>query len=264
MGDSAKPRTRRGWRCRGRLLIRNLAIVALLYGAGMAAVWGFSLMAVSPLVVFPVFILGILIASLESDSGVWGAVLGLGYLVSYDYLFTEPLYQLKVLSTTDVVALVIFLVVALIMGVVTHRMRRQVAAAERTAAVLHRVNRLGAELVDSATAEEACQAAQEFLAASLGRPVEIALGAPDPEHGEAALDCYEQHCPTGCGELGYCGGTEKFLPFGMRGRSLGVVAVDCSQADLDQADLSLISFVLAQTQLAVERNGGAPGPGERG
>lgn len=264
MGDSAQARMRRGWRCRGRLLVRDVGIIVLLYGAGMAAVWGFSLMAVSPLAVFPVFVLGILIASLESDSGVWGAALGLGYLVSYDYLFTEPLYHLKVFNHTDVVALVIFLVVALIMGVVTHRMRHQVSAAERTAVALRRVNRLGAELVDSVTAGEACQAAQEFLAASLGRPVEIILGAPDPERGEAALDCYEQHCPTGCGELGYRGGTEKFLPFGMRGRSLGVVAIDCSRADLDQADLSLISFVLAQTQLAVERNRGAAGPEEAG
>ena len=91
MGDSAQARMWRGWRCRGRLLVRDVGIIVLLYGAGMAAVWGFSLMAVSPLAVFPVFVLGILIASLESDSGVWGAALGLGYLVSYDYLFTEPL-----------------------------------------------------------------------------------------------------------------------------------------------------------------------------
>lgn len=266
MGDSAQARAVRSaaWRCRGRLLVRNIAIVALLYGAGMAAVWGFSLMAVSPLVVFPLFVLGILIASLESDSGLWGAVLGLGYLVSYDYLFTDPLYQLKVLSYTDVVALVIFLVVALIMGVVTHRMRRQVSAAERTAAALRRVNRLGAELVDSDTAEGACQAAQEFLAASLGRPVEIVLGEPGPERGEAALECYQQHCPTGRGELGYRDGAEKFLPFGMRGRTLGVVAVDCSQADLDQADLALVSFVLAQAQLAVERNGAYRSVGAEG
>lgn len=57
-----------------RRLGRNLAVLGLLYAAGMAAVYGFSLMNVSTLVIFPVFILGILVAYLESDSGIWGAV----------------------------------------------------------------------------------------------------------------------------------------------------------------------------------------------
>ena len=116
-----------------RRVLRNLVAFALLYGAGLAAVWGFSLLGVSTLVAFPVFVLGVLIASLETDSGLWGAALGVAYLLSYDFLFTAPLFTLKVLSRTDVAALVIFLVVSLIMGVITHRMSRQVQAAERTA-----------------------------------------------------------------------------------------------------------------------------------
>lgn len=112
-----------------RRVLRNLVAFALLYGAGLAAVWGFSLLGVSTLVAFPVFVLGVLIASLETDSGLWGATLGVAYLLSYDFLFTAPLFTLKVLSRTDVAALAIFLVVSLIMGVITHRMSRQVQAA---------------------------------------------------------------------------------------------------------------------------------------
>ena len=56
-----------------RRVLRNLVAFALLYGAGLAAVWGFSLLGVSTLVAFPVFVLGVLIASLETDSGLWGA-----------------------------------------------------------------------------------------------------------------------------------------------------------------------------------------------
>ena len=88
-----------------RRVLRNLVAFALLYGAGLAAVWGFSLLGVSTLVAFPVFVLGVLIASLETDSGLWGAALGVAYLLSYDFLFTAPLFTLKVLSRTDVAAL---------------------------------------------------------------------------------------------------------------------------------------------------------------
>ena len=44
-----------------RRVLRNLVAFALLYGAGLAAVWGFSLLGVSTLVAFPVFVLGVLI-----------------------------------------------------------------------------------------------------------------------------------------------------------------------------------------------------------
>ena len=134
-----------------RHVLRNLVAFALLYGA----VWGFSLLGVSTLVAFPVFVLGVLITSLETDSGLWGAALGVAYLLSYDFLFTAPLFTLKVLSRTDVAALVIFLVVSLIMGVITHRMSRQVQAAERTACALRRLNRLSVGLLESSTPQAA-------------------------------------------------------------------------------------------------------------
>lgn len=123
----------------------NLAIVAVLYLAGMLAVYGFSVAHVSTLVVFPVFILGILIASLESDSGAWGAALGVCYLLSYDLLFTQPFYELKVLSRTDIVALGIFFLVALIMNMVTQRMRKQVEIAEQNVQVMKRLGKLEEE-----------------------------------------------------------------------------------------------------------------------
>ena len=126
-----------------------------------------------------------LIASLETDSGLWGAALGVAYLLSYDFLFTAPLFTLKVLSRTDVAALAIFLVVSLIMGVITHRMSRQVQAAERTACALGRLNRLSVGLLESSTPQAACSFAQEFLTRVLRRPVTITLGEP-PAAGSAA------------------------------------------------------------------------------
>ena len=217
-----------------RRVLRNLVAFALLYGAGLAAVWGFSLLGVSTLVAFPVFVLGVLIASLETDSGLWGATLGVAYLLSYDFLFTAPLFTLKVLSRTDVAALAIFLVVSLIMGVITHRMSRQV--------------------LESSTPQAACSFAQEFLTRVLRRPVTITLGEPPAAGSAAARDCYERRAPTGYGEPGWRDATEKYLPLGMKGRLYGVVAIDCSSGDVDSGSLSLVNAVVAQTLVAVERN----------
>ena len=232
-----------------RRVLRNLVAFALLYGAGLAAVWGFSLLGVSTLVAFPVFVLGVLIASLETDSGLWGAALGVAYLLSYDFLFTAPLFTLKVLSRTDVAALVIFLIVSLIMGVITHRMSRQVQAAERTACALGRLNRLSVGLLESSTPQAACSFAQEFLTRVLRRPVTITLGEPPVAGSAAARDCYERLPGNEHYER-----AQKYLPLGMKGRLYGVVAIDCSSGDVDSGSLSLVNAVVAQTLVAVERN----------
>ncbi len=237
-----------------KLLGRKGAVLAVLYVAGMAAVFGFSVLGVSTLVVFPVFVLGILIASLESDSGLWGALLGLCYLLSYDLLFTEPLYELKVLNRNDVVALVIFLLVALIMNTVSQRMRKQVFIAQRNELAMSRLNKLSTSLIDTTSSEAACRCAQAFLARVLDRDVRICLGAPDAEMGQAAHDCYERDYPTGFGEIGYRECTKRYLPIGAKGKVRGVAEIDCAEGGLDEASSSFVSSVLAQTMIAIERN----------
>ncbi len=237
-----------------KLLGRNLAVLAVLYLAGMAAVFGFSVLGVSTLVAFPVFVLGILVASLESDSGFWGALLGLCYLLSYDLLFTAPLYQLKVLNRNDVAALVIFFLVALIMNTVSQRMRRQVFIAQRNELAMGRLNKLSASLIDTTSSEAACQCAQAFLVRVLDRDVRIRLGDPGADAGQAARDCYERNYPTGFGEVGYRGCAKRYLPLGAKGEVCGVVEIDCAESGLDEASSSFLSSVLAQTMIAIERN----------
>lgn len=234
--------------------MRNFVVFVLLYGVGLAAVWGLSLMKVSTLVVFPVFILGVLVASLETDSGSLGAALGAVYLLSYDFFFTNPVFELKVLNRTDIIALSLFMAVALIMGVITHRMNRQVQSAERTNMALSQLNSLSASLLDSATPKEACRISQEFLSKVLKRPVVIDLGRPSSDQPKAKQECYEQRCPTGYGEPAYRSDTDRYVPFGMKGRMMGVVTIDCSSGPLDSASSSLVNAIVAQTLVAVERN----------
>ena len=103
-------------------LPKNAGIVALLFAAGIATSFGFSLVGLDPEASFLLFIVGVLIASLETDSGLWGIGLGVAYLLVYDLLFAAPHLSLLIFNWTDAVTLVIFAVVALITGALTNRM----------------------------------------------------------------------------------------------------------------------------------------------
>ncbi len=243
-GGSVPHRMPRAW--------RNAGVVALLFAAGIAMSFGFSLVGLEPEASFLLFIVGILIASLETDSGLWGIVLGIMYLLVYDLFFAMPHLSLLIFNWTDAVTLVIFAVVALITGALTNRMKQQVEIAERNALVLRRLNKISAGLIDSTSAEGACSFAADALCRVLGREVSITLGCPSGD--ESAVECFEQGYQTGAGAGGSADCTRLNVPLATKSHVYGVVSIDCSTGCLDKAERSFLDSAIKQTVIAVERN----------
>lgn len=232
--------------------MRNVGVVALLFVAGVAAAFGFSLLRLGTEASFLLFVLGVLIASIETDSGLWGIVLGVLYLLVYDYFFLVPHMALPILNRNDAITLAIFAVVALITGALANRMRQQVRIAEQNARVLRRLNKISAGLIDSTSAEGACEFSAGALRKILDRNVEIRLGRPEGD--EAAVECFEEGYQTGAGTGGWPGSTVLHLPLAAKSRTYGVVSVDCGEGGVDRSSRTFLDSVISQTVVAIERN----------
>lgn len=231
---------------------RNAGIAALLFVAGITAAFGFSLLGLGAEASFLLFVLGVLIVSIETDSGVWGIILGVLYLLVYDYFFMVPHLALPILNRNDAITLVIFAIVALITGALANRMKQQVEIAEHNALVLRRLNKISAGLIDSTSAEDACACSASALTQILGREVGMYLGRPAED--AAALECFEQGYQTGAGMPEYPGCTVRYLPLSAKSHVYGVVAVDCSEGGLDASSRTFLDSVISQTVVAIERN----------
>ena len=232
--------------------LRNAGIAGLLFVAGIAAAFGFSLLGLGPEASFLLFVLGVLIASIETDSGLWGIVLGVLYLLVYDFFFLVPHMALPILNRNDAITLVIFAIVALITGALANQMKQQVQIAEQNARVLRRLNKISTGLIDSTSAEGACDFSSAALQKILERDVAITLGPPSGD--DAAVECFEQGYQTGAGLPGYAGCTTRYLPLAAKSRTYGVVAVDCSEGDVDPSSKTFLDSVITQTVIAIERN----------
>lgn len=235
-----------------KVVLRNVGIAALLFVAGIAAAFGFSLLGLEPEASFLLFILGILIVSIETDSGLWGIVLGVLYLLVYDLFFTVPRMALPIFNRNDAITLVIFAIVALITGALANRMKQQVAIAEHNALVLRRLNKISTGLIDSTSADGACDITAGALTSILGRDVAVCLGRPDGD--AAAVECFEQGYQTGAGITGYADCTTRYVPLAAKSRIYGVVAVDCREGEIDRSSKSFLDSVITQTVIAIERN----------
>ena len=235
-----------------RVALRNLGIAAILFVAGIAAAFGFSMIGLEPEASLLLFILGILIVSIETDSGAWGIGLGVAYLLVYDLFFTVPRLALPIFNRNDAITLVIFAVVALIAGALASRMKQQVEIAEHNALVLRRLNKISSGLIDSTSAEGACASTADALTSILGRDVAICLGRPTGD--AAAEECFDEGYQTGAGVSGFAGCAHRYLPLAAKAQTYGVVSIDCSETGIDRSTASFIDSVITQTVVAIERN----------
>lgn len=244
-----------------RANLKNAGIVAALYVVGIAASYGFWLLGMESEASFLLFVLGILIAVIETDSGPWGIALGVLYLLTYDLLFAAPHFSLLVFGKTDVITLFIFAVVALVCAALTNRLKSQIGIAERNATALRRLNKISAGLIDSTSAQAACDSTSKALTSILDMPVSITLGKPQIDssdapraEAEASLECFDQGYQTGAGIAGYPNCQIRYLPLAAKTKVYGVVAVECGSGGIDSDAKTFLDSVLAQTVIAVERN----------
>lgn len=236
-----------------KTVLKHVGIVALLFCLGMIVAYGFWLVGLNAESDFTVFVLAVTIAILETGSGGWGVLLGVLYILAYDYFFIVPFHQLRIFNLNDWVACAVFIVVAVILNTLTARLQRQVGIAERDARVLRRLNKMSRGLINSTSAEGACRYSANELSRILDRHVTITLGKP-AEDNDAANACFKYGYATGAGESAYALERDKYLPLSSKQGTLGVVTIDCSEGDIDRTSKSFVNSVITQTSIALERN----------
>lgn len=231
----------------------HAAEIFLLFVVGIVAAFGFDVLGLQSENAFMIFILGIVIAVIETNSAVWGVVLGIAYPLTFDLLFVEPRLQLHSHDAGFFISCGVFVVVALMVSSLTGRLKRQLEIAKRDEEALEILNKISTGLMNSSSAEDACARSSRALTSALERNTELRLGAPDRENRAASL-CFDAGCPTGAGEADWSTESRKYLPLRTKAHTYGVASVDCSEGDLDDIERSLLDSVIAQTVIAVERN----------
>lgn len=78
-----------------------------------------------------VFLLGILLNAITTNSPVWSAGSAVISLMLFNFFFTEPRFTFRVYRASDLVLLFFFLITAVTMGTVTSRLRAQSERANR-------------------------------------------------------------------------------------------------------------------------------------
>jgi two-component system, OmpR family, sensor histidine kinase KdpD len=216
-----------------------------------------------------VFLLAVLMTAMSF--GIWPAIYAsvLSFFV-YNFFFIPPIYTFTIAEPYELLALVIFLVVAVISSALAGRVREQAKIAAIRVRAMRRLYEFTRRLSGLATLDSVAEGAASEIHASLGRPVvvllaqgdDIALTAAWPP--EDALDAaamtaarwaYNHVEPAGAdtGTLPII--PWYFVPLRSGSKSLGVVGLskDKDAPPLDSEARALLTTLVEQTAAALDR-----------
>ena len=217
-----------------------------------------------------VFLLAVLVTAM--NVGMWPAIFAsiLSFLV-YNFFFIPPIYTFTIAEPYELLALVIFLVVAVISSAMAGRVREQARIAAARMRAMRRLYEFTKRLSGLATIDAVAEGAASEIHASLGRPVVVMLGhdnddlaltaAWPPEDSldaaatTAARWAYSHNEPAGAdtGTLPII--PWYFVPLRIGAKTLGVagVAKEKDGPPLDSEARALLDTLVEQTAAALER-----------
>ena len=217
-----------------------------------------------------VFLLAVLVTAM--NVGMWPAIFAsiLSFLV-YNFFFIPPIYTFTIAEPYELLALVIFLVVAVICSAMAGRVREQARIAAARMRAMRRLYEFTKRLSGLATIDAVAEGAASEIHASLGRPVVVMLGhdnddlaltaAWPPEDSldaaatTAARWAYSHNEPAGAdtGTLPII--PWYFVPLRIGAKTLGVagVAKEKDGPPLDSEARALLDTLVEQTAAALER-----------
>ena len=268
--DDAPPAGGRAWSLPRLTAPSNLvAYVWSALAVGVAVVIGRLLTKFTPLPNLSlVFLLAVLLAAVSF--GIWPAIFAsvLSFL-AYNFFFIEPLYTFTVAEPYELLALVIFLAVAVITSTLAGRVKVQVQNAAERVRATRRLYEFTRRMSGLATLDDVTEAAAGEIHTSLGLPAVILLAqdselkllaAWPPEDSldtaseSAARWAFDRSEPAGRNTATLPLISWYFVPLQVSRGNLGVVGVALkNDRGMDSEMSALFDTLVEQTAAAVDR-----------
>jgi two-component system sensor histidine kinase KdpD len=250
---------------------RRIAPLPILYATvavAAALAIGEGLTAVTPIPnLSMVFMLAVLLIAVSFGVGPAIFASFLSFL-TYNFFFIQPLYTFTIAEPFELLALVIFLIVAIISSALAGRVRQQATFAATRMRAMRRLYEFTRRLSGLATLDAVAEGAAGEIHASLGRGVVVLLAEGDDLQMTAAWppeDTLDAAATTAArwayGHAEPAGADTRtlptipwyFIPLRIAARTLGVIGVAREKEPLDSEARALLDTLSEQTAAALER-----------
>lgn len=224
--------------------------------------------------VIMVFILGIIIVYIVTTGYLIGILYSIISVLLFNYFFTEPRYSLQFYDKNYLATFPIMLIVALIMGTLTNKIKREARnslAREKRTQILYRVSR---KLLSAKGTADVVGIGIKYISRLVERTVvcylakENKLSTPfiyntakgEKDGGLLSRDeeavaywTFLNDKESGTGTNTFYGAKGCYMPIKSQKKLLGVIGVSCTQGILEQEQKFIFETVASQIAVALDR-----------
>ncbi len=252
-------------------LRRKLLAAAVIYGLATllaSGLWGIRMRAEN---IIMIYLISVIVMMIEVQGFVWGAAYTVVCILTFNFLFTEPRFTLRVNDPNYVVTMGIFMAVSAITGLLVSRLGEQVRLAKRnerqmealleissgylTLSGMENIVYYGIKSLYQAAGER-CVVYVALKPGELGKPYYVKSYFPDPdilENDTPASWCYMNHTVCGANTGFYGDSGWVYLPIRSRDTCLGVIGVYTDGKEIDDGHMVFINTVMSQMAMAIEK-----------
>jgi two-component system sensor histidine kinase KdpD len=237
---------------------------------GTALVAGLLISALAPLPnISMVFLMAVLFAAVSF--GMWPAIYAsVLSLLTYNFFFIEPFFTFQIAEPHELLALIVFLIVAIVTSALAGRVRDQSQAANERARAMRRLYEFTWKLSGLTGVDAAADGAAGEIYTSLRRPAVVLLEQngvlslaaawpPDATLDAASLDAarlaFARNKAVGFDTDTLGDAAWHFIPLRTQRRAVGVVGVAKGENDtaLDGEQRALLTTLAEQSAAALDR-----------
>ena len=202
-----------------------------------------------------IYLLGVLICSLETRSMMWSVASSVIFLFTFNFLFTDPKLTFHINDPNYIISLVIFVVVAFTAASLTVKLQRQTDIVNVRANITAKLNEIGSGFLNVSGIPALEKYSRESLASLTGKNVDIYIkGKSSREFADSIAEwCYRNSMECGHGQSQFQESDRLYLPIRNSNKTYGVVVFDCSDRDLEPEERIYVDMVISQIIIVLER-----------
>ncbi len=203
-----------------------------------------------------IFVIGILIAIVETGSLIYGVAYSVVYVFTFNFFFTDPKFTFNVNDPNYFVSFGIFFIVAMIVTTLTVRLQKQMLIAKKNAKISEKLYEVSRGFLHLTDEKATVTYGEKELSELLMRDVKLFMLSREADKKGLAgevLWCFENSFPCGAGETKFADSKQKYIPIRSGNSTVGVVQIDCTEIPFSDEDNKQLSTVLFQLTIAIER-----------
>ena len=172
-------------------ILKNVLKTLIVFGLATALTYFISKYDIQKENLLLVYILAVVVVIIETRSRIFGLTSALLFVAEFEFLFVTPIYSFKILNSNYYPTLIIFLLVAALVSMMAHWLKKQSITAKQKEKVTKKLYEISKGLLNISGIDELLEYGEQTLSDITGKKVEILYGDKAALENPFAKWCYE-------------------------------------------------------------------------